>query len=492
MNLTGSGVPGFRGSGVLRAGAVAGLVLGLAASPAAQQGPDRSKPPVPGPAPSLRVPPVQKRTLSNGLPVWIVEMHEVPVVDVTLIVKSGASVDPAGKYGLASFTAAMLDEGAGARNALELADAVDFLGASLSTGSSWDSSSVRLHTPVTKLDAALPLWADVVLRPTFPTNELERLRKERLTSILQTRDSAPALASAAFARLVYGPRHRFGTPAMGNEVSNTEMAAPELKDFYQKNYQPQNAYLLVVGDISPDVVLKKIEQAIGSWKNSGPITKPALPTATQHASRQIYLVDKPGAAQSAIRIGWVGVARSTPDYFTLDVMNTILGGSFTSRLNMNLREDKGYAYGASSAFDMRGAPGPFFAAANVQTDKTMESLREFFKELDGMRQPVPAAELQRARNLEALSFPGAFETTEGMAGNLSELAIYGLPESFFSEYVPKIQAVTAADIERAAKQYLQSDKFAVVVVGDLSKIEKPIRDANFGPVKIVTLDEVLK
>ena len=468
------------------------LAIALASAPAAQQAPDRSKAPVPGPAPSLRVPPVQKRTLSNGLPVWIVEMHEVPVVDVTLIIKSGAAVDPLGKYGLASFTAAMLDEGAGSRSALELADAVDFLGASISTGSSWDASTVRLHAPVAKLDAALPIWADVLLRPAFPATDLERLRKERLTSILQTRDSAPALASAGFARLVFGPRHRFGTPAMGNEVSNTEMAAPELKEFYTTHYQPQNAYLLVVGDVTPAVVLPKLERALGSWKNAGPIATPALPAATQHAARQIYLVDKPGAAQSAIRIGWIGVARGTPDYFVLDVMNTILGGSFTSRLNQNLREEHGYAYGASSTFDMRGAPGPFAATANVQTDKTMESLREFFKELDRMREPMPADDLRRARNLEALSFPGGFETTSGMAGNLSDLVVYGLPESFFSDYVPKIEAVTAADVERAAKQYLQTDKFAVVVVGDLSKIEKPIRDANFGAIKIVTLDEILK
>jgi len=191
-------------------------------------------------------------------------------------------------------------------------------------------------------------------------------------------------------------------------------------------------------------------------------------------------------------MGWVGVARSTADYFVLDVMNTVLGGSFTSRLNMNLREDKGYAYGASSSFDMRGTAGPFVAAANVQTDKTVESLTEFFKELEGMKTPLSTPDLTRARNLEALSFPGAFETTSGVASNLAELAVYGLPESFFSEYVPKIQAVSVADVERAAKQYLQSDKFAVVVVGDLAKIEKGIRAANFAPVRVVTVDEVLK
>jgi zinc protease len=462
------------------------------AAPQAPQGPDRSKPPVPGPAPVLKTPAIQKRTLSNGLPVWIVEMHEVPVVDVSLIVKSGASADPAGKYGLASFTAAMLDEGAGGRSSLDLADAVDFLGASLSTGSSFDASSVRLHVPVAKLDAALPLMADVVLSPAFADSEVDRLRKERLTALLQTRDSVSSLASAGFARLVFGPRHRYGTPGMGNEASNSEMTATELRDFHASHYQPQNAYLLVVGDVTPDAVMPTLEKSFGAWRNRGTVPKAMIATAPRHAARQIFLIDKPGAEQSAIRIGNVGVARATPDYFVLDVANTILGGSFTSRLNTNLREVHGYTYGASSSFDMRAAPGPFVAAANVQTDKTVESLREFFKELDSMRQPVPADELRRARNLEALGFPAAFETTSGMAGNLSELVIYDLPESFFNEYVPKIQAVTAADIERAAKQYLVTEAFAVVVVGDLARIEKPIREAKLGPVRVVPVEEILK
>jgi len=476
---------------ISRATCAVSIAVTLGVSPLTQA-PDRSKPPAPGPAPSFRLPPVQKRTLSNGLPVWIVEMHEVPVVDLALIIKSGAAADPAGRYGLASFTAAMLDEGAGTRNALELADAVEFLGASLSTSSSWDSSRVRLHTPTARFDAALPLWADVILRPSFPETEIERLRKERVTSILQTRDSVPELAETAYARVLYGPNHRYGTPAIGSEASNVQIASSELKGFYQSHYQPQNANLLVVGDVRPDSVLKKLEEALGSWQESKAIARATLPAATQHGPRQIYLVDKPGAAQSAVGIGWIGVPRSTPDYFVLDVMNTILGGSFTSRLNQNLREQHGYAYGAFSIFDMRATAGPFVAGATVQTDKTTESLREFFKELEGMRQTVPSGELTRARNLQALSFPAAFETTTGMADKLSELAIYALGESFFDEYVGKIQSVTAAEVERAAKQYVQSDKFAVVVVGDLSKIEKPIRDANLGPVKIVVVDAILK
>jgi predicted Zn-dependent peptidase len=485
-------VPRFRRSGVPAFTLLVLCVTAPAGVPAAQQAPDRSRAPVTGPPPPLKLPPIQKRALANGLSVWVVEMREVPVAHVSVLVKAGAAADPAGKFGLANFTAAMLDEGAGARDALALADAVEFIGASLTTGSTFDVSSIRIHTPVSKLDDALQILADVVLRPTFAGSELERLRKERLTRLLQTRDQPSALASAAFSRLVFGPRHRYGTPSLGNEASTSEMTAADLKGFYATYYQPQHAHVLVVGDVAADAVVQKLERALGGWKNSGAPSKPAVPAAPQHAARQIYLIDKPGAAQSEIRIGGVGVPRTTPDFFVLDVLNTVLGGSFTSRLNTNLREQHGYAYGAGSAFDMRESAGPFVASAAVQTDKTVESLQEFFKELDGMRKPVPDGELTKAKNLEALGFPAGFETTTGMAGNLSELVIYGLPESFFSEYVPKIRAVTAADVERAAKQYLLTDRFAVVVVGDLAKIEKPIRDANLGPVRVVTVDEVLK
>ena len=475
------------------AGAAVTAVLILAALPSAEpQAPDRTKPPVLGPPPALKLPPIEKRTLSNGVPVWIVGMHEVPVVNISLVVRAGAGADPAGKYGLANFTAAMLDEGAGTRSALELADAIDFLGASLSTGSSFDASTIRLHTPVSKLDDALPLLADVALRPSFPQTELDRLRKERLTSLLQTRDNPAALASAAFARLVFGPRHRYGTLAMGNDASNGEMSLADLKTFYTTYYRPAHAHLLVVGDVQAAAMLPKLEKALGGWKTAGAATLPSVPPATQHAARQIYLVDKPGAAQSQIRIGWVGVPRSSPDYHVLDVMNTVLGGSFSSRLNMNLREKHGYSYGAGSFFDMRGSAGPFVASAGVQSDKTVESLREFFTELEGIRQLIPAPELARAKNLQALSFPGTFETTAGMAGNLIDLIVYNLPERFLTEYVEKIQAVTADDVLRAAARYVQPDKFAVVIVGDLASIEKPVRDANLGPVRVVTADEVLK
>jgi len=477
----------------MHASVIAAVVTAATLSLGAQQTlPDRSKPPATGPVPVLKLPPIQKRTLSNGLPVWVVEMHEVPVVDVSLIVKSGASSDPAGQFGVASLTADMLDEGAGSRTALELADAIDVLGASLSTGSGFDSSTIRLHTLLSKLDQALPLMADVTMRPAFVPAELDRLRTSRITSIVQARDNPSTLASLAFPRVLFGLNHRYGTSAGGTETSLKEMTVADLKGFHAKFYQPANAHLIVVGDIAADAAAIKLESAFGTWKNGAIAPKPALASAPQHGPRQIYLVDKPGAPQSQIRIGWIGVPRGTPDYFPLSVLNTILGGSSTSRLNQNLREQHGYAYGASSSFDMRNSAGPFTASAGVQTDKTSESLQEFFKELDGIHQPIPADELTRAKNNEALGFPAAFETTTGMAGRLGDLVIFGLPETFFSDYVPKIQAVTNADVQRVANQYLQTNRFAVVVVGDLSKIEKPVRDLNLGPVRIVAVEEVVK
>jgi predicted Zn-dependent peptidase len=440
---------------------------------------------------ALKLPEIQKRTLSNGLPVWIVPLHKVPVVHVTLVVKSGAGADPRGKYGIAGLTADMLDEGAGRRNALQIADAIDYLGASLSTSSTSDASFLELHVPVARLGEALPIMADVALHPTFPQEELQRVREELLTSIVQAEDDPEALIQFAFPRLVYGPQHRYGTMSFGTAASVKGFSVADLRQFHAQHYVPSNAAIIVTGDVTPAAAVSRVEAAFGTWK--GASVGPAIvPEAPQLTARQIYLIDKPGSAQSQIRIGWVGVPRSTPDYFALRVLNTILGGSFTSRLNQNLREEHGYAYGASSNFDMRATPGPFVASANVQTDKTVESLREFFKELEGIHQPVPADELTRARNLEALGYPAGFETTSGMTSQLTTLAVYGLPESFFSEYVPKIQAVTAADIARAAKTYILTDRFAVVVVGDLSKIEQPIRNANLGPVKVVTADEILK
>ena len=470
------------------------LLCALAASVSltAQQ-PDRKQPPPIGPAPALKLPAIQKHQLSNGLAVWIVEHHEVPLAQINLIVRSGSAADPIGKYGVGSLTAAMLDEGAGTRSSLDLADAIEFLGANLSTASSFDSSAVRMSVPVAKLAEALPLMAEVALRPSFPAAELDRLRKERLTGLLQARDNAGALVQLAFPRIVFGPTHRYGTPASGLPATIEALTVDDLTTFYRSHFRPDNATLLVVGDLTPASALPMLEKAFGGWQSGGMAALVAgVPNAPQLAKRQVYLVDKPDAAQSQIRIGWVGVARSTADYAVLEVLNTVLGGSFTSRLNQNLREKNGYAYGASSGFDMRISAGPFVAAAGVQTDKTADAIREFFNELNGILTPVPVDELAKARNYVALGFPGEFETTGDMARKLEDLVIYDLPEATFSNFVPSVTAVTAAGLQRAAARFIQPERMAVVVVGDRRLIEGSIRALNLGPLTIVPIDDLFR
>ena len=467
------------------------ITLALFTATLGAQAPDRSKPPAVGPAPSLKLPAIQKRQLTNGLPVWLVELHEVPVVQIDLVVMSGSADDPTGKYGLANLTAAMLEEGAGTRSALEIADAVDFLGAGLSAMGGIDASAVRLHTPVARLADALPIMADMSLRPTFPKEELERLRQQRLTTFVQTRDNPDALAALALSRVNYGPTHRFGTATVGTADAMRAFTTDDLRGFYTATFRPDNSALLIVGDVVLDKVLPLVESNFGAWKTAGPAkARTTLPTPPEQTKREIYLVDKPGAAQSQIRIGAIGVSRSTPDYFPLQVMNTILGGAFSSRLNLNLREKRGYTYGANSQFDMRLSAGPFVAGAGVQTDKTAESLKEFFVELNGILQPVPVEELSRAKNYVALRFPGTFETTGDISRRLEDEIVYHLPDDYYSKYVQNIEQVTSADVQRVAKKYVQPDRLAVVVVGDQKVIEPGIRALNLGTINVMTLDEI--
>src|SRR4051795_10041507 len=267
----------------------------------AQQSPDRTHPPQPGPPPPLHLPSIQKLKLSNGLPVWIVELHEVPVAQINLVVFSGTANDPPGKYGVASLTAAMLEEGAGSRSALEIADAVDYLGADLGASTTSDSSAVRLHVPVARLADALPIMADVALRPTFPKDELERQSQQRLTSLLQGRDDPPTISSVAFSRILYGKGHRYGTPQMGTAETIKTLTSDDLRNFYNGAFRPDNAVLLAVGDITAGTVMPLFEKSFGAWKATGAAASEKLPPAEEPPARQVYVIDKPGAAQSQIR-----------------------------------------------------------------------------------------------------------------------------------------------------------------------------------------------
>jgi zinc protease len=309
--------------------------------------------------------------------------------------------------------------------------------------------------------------------------------------MLQGRDDPPTISSVAFSRVLYGKGHRYGTPQVGTAETVKSFTADDLRGFYASAYRPDNATLIAIGDFTADKVMPLLEKSFGSWKSSAPAAAAEkLPAVDQASSRQVILVDKPGAPQSQIRIGWIGVARSTSDYFPITVLNTILGGSFTSRLNNNLREVHGYSYGARSSFDMRAEAGPFFATAGVQTDKTAEALKEFFIELDAILKPVPPDELARARNYVALRFPSAFESTGDISRRLEDMLVYKLPDNYFANYVQNIQAVTAADVQRIATKYIQPGKFTVVVVGDLKTTESGVRAMNLGQVKVMTIDEV--
>jgi zinc protease len=452
---------------------------------------DRSHPPALGQAPKVTLPTIEKRTLSNGLPVWLVELHEVPLVQVNLVVQAGANDDPAGKFGVASLTSSMLDEGAGQRSALDIADAVDYLGADLETTSSFDASAIRLNVPVAKLADALPIMADVALRPTFAQSELDRLRQELITSILQSRDDPAAVVPQAFARLVFGTTHRYGTAAVGTITTLKGFTPADLRAFHEAMYRPSNATLIVAGDVQSSTLLPQLEKAFGGWTNAGPVTRTPVPTATQLTEREIDIVDIPGAAQSQIRIGWVGVSRSTPDYFPLQVLNTILGGSFTSRLNQNLREVHQYTYGASSRFDMRLSPASFASGAGVQTDKTSEALTEFFNELNGIGKPIGPEELKKARNYITLGFPSEFETINDLAGHLEEMVVYKLPDDYFNRYTANIEGVSSPALADAAAKYIQPGKFKVVVVGDRKVIEPGIRALKLGTVKTMSVVELL-
>jgi zinc protease len=459
------------------------VVVQPPAQPAEPQAASTTPPPLADPKP-LTLPQVIERRLDNGLRILIVEHHELPIADFVMVVKSGTEEDPPHREGLASLTAATMDEGTRTRNALQIADQIGFLGIQLTTASGWDASRITLHTPTAQLDSALALFADVVRNPSFATKELERLRKERLTAILQQRDRGPVIADLAFSSILYGEDHPYGRAQQGTEPSVKAITRADVQRFYNTHYRPNNAVLLVVGDVDANDVVVRANRLFGSWQKG--TIPPSRVTASKPGTgaTTVYLIDKPGAPQSSFRIGSIGVARATQDFFPLQVMNTILGGAFTSRLNNNLRETKGYTYGAGSNFDMRQAEGPFTARAEIVREKSDSALVEFFKELRNIRQTVPGDELNKAKRYLQLGLPAQFETTSDIAFRLAPLAIYDLPLDYFNNYAQQIGAVSAADVQRVAQQYVRPDNFSVVIVGDLKTIEQGIRAVQIGKVEV--------
>ncbi len=451
---------------------------------------DLTVPPTLGPPPALRLPPVTTRTLPNGLKLVVVEQHELPLVDVVLDVRNGGEADAAGKAGTASLASGMLTEGTTTRTALEIADQAAYLGVRVGAGSGWEQSTVSLHAPTAQLDSALALFADIALHPSFTSADLERVRKVRLTALQQLRDRGPAIADRAYATALYGEQHPYGRPLSGSETSVADITRDDLVKFYTTFFRPNNATLLVVGDVRPDDMERRALALFGNW------TRADVPTVAENAApapkaTTLVLIDKPGAAQSSFRLGGIGVPRSTDDYFAIEVMNTILGGSFTSRLNQNLRETHGYTYGAGSGFSMRRSAGPFTASAEVVSAKTDSAFLEFMKELRAIRDTVPSDELAKAKRYLQLGLPQDFETTGSIAYQMLPLITYGIPLNFYDTAVQKIGEVTQADVQRVAREYVNPDRLTIVIVGDRKLIEPGLRALNPGEIIVRDVKDVI-
>ena len=471
------------------------LTLALASAAVAQTAPDWETRPALAPAPTFAPPTIETYTLSSGLPVYFVQKPGVPLAQIDLHVRTG-SVSDGDLDGLAAFAADMMDEGAGSLDALELADAVDFLGIDLGVGAGLHSLAVRLHTPLSKLDDALALMADVALRPTFPEADLERVRTSRLTDLRQRADQPRSIAGVALAAAVYGD-HPYGRLGTGEPGTLSAISRNDLVAFHENAVQPRKSALVVVAAAPWADLSARLDDAFGEDAGWSLMTRSAVDPALTLADpaptgeRRVTLVDKPGAAQSVVRIGRVAAARSTPDYYALDVLNTILGGSFTSRLNQNLRERNGYSYGAGSAFQFRPVAGPFVAYSDVQTDVTAPALQELFNELEAIGERVPEVALDKARDYLALSFPQPFATVRGTARMVEELVLNGLPLDTYAAYASGVRAVIADDLERVAARYLDPSRVEVIVVGDRAVVEEGVRALDLGPLDVRTVEDVL-
>ena len=466
------------------------VALAIAAPTLAAQAPDRSRPPELGPMPTLSLPAVTDHTLPNGLRVIYMTKRNVPLVQINIVIKTGSVRDPDDLPGLASMTAAMLDEGAGGRNALEFSEAIDFLGASIRVSGGLHSTTISLHTPVARIDAAMELLADVVLRPAFSAEELDRQRRQRLTQLVQWRDEPRAIASVIYNRTLFGEDHPYGRSSFGTAQSLTNMSVDDLRAFHGRYFVPGNAAVVIVGDIAEEEALTRLRDAFGSW-TGGDVPEARVGQVRQVRGREVILVDKPGAAQSVVRIGRIGAARDTDDYYALVVMNTILGGSFASRLNQKLREEKGYTYGARSRFSFRPTAGPFTASADVQTAVTDSALYEFMYELRGILEDVTDEEMTRARNFVALRFPSGLQAVSQIAGGLETLYEYNLPLDYYNSYIQSILSVTKGDVMRVAREYIDPDNVSIIIVGDRSVIEDGVRALNLGEIRVMSVEDVL-
>jgi len=444
--------------------------------------PWRTTPPKPGELSKLSLPTPTSFKLANGLTVYLIGSHNLPVVSATLVTLSGNDTNPVDKPGLAGFTADMLDEGTTNRSSAKIADDLNQIGTTLNLHSNIDDSIISINTLTKTMDPAFDIFSDIALHPTFAPKEIERIRDHRLTALAQDKDNPREVASRVISHELYGPNSPYGYEGKGTIESTKKISRDDMVNFWQSGYGPTDAALVIAGDVTTDQARAMAKKYFGDWKSSAVAHKP--PEVKNTVKRVVYIVNKEGSPQTTVRIAGIGMSRSNPDYVPAEVMSNGFGGMFSSRLNMNLREKHGYTYGAFSGFSFRRGDGPFTAGGGIRTNVTGPAVSEIFKEVEEMRtNPLSPQELKMAKDNLQLSLAGLFETSGHVANTLSGLFVYDLPLDYYSTLPAKINAVSQADVASMVSKYLKPENMVVVTVGDKKKIEPELKKLNLGPIE---------
>jgi zinc protease len=458
---------------------------------AATSGVDRSTLPATPQPTAAKLPRIERATLSNGLKIMLAERHELPLVNLRMIVDAGYAADQFGIPGTARLAMTVLTDGTKTRNALEISDELRALGAESGAYSSLDVSNVRVSALKPKLDATLAIYADIILNPTFPAKDFEREQKQLLAAIEQEQAQPFTMAYRVFPGLLYGKGHAYSNPLTGSgtPADVARITREDLVKFHATWFHPNGATLLIVGDTTMAEIKPKLETLFAGWK-AAELPKKNLAKVQLQTKPSVYLIDRPGSLQSMIMAGHIGPPRNNPQEIALAVLNDNIGGTFSGRVNMNLREDKHWAYGAFSMFFDAKGQGPFIAIAPVQTDKTKESMAEMNREIKDVvgTRPITADELQKAVSNRVLSLPGSRETIDSVSQSMGDLAIYGLPDDYYDTYEAKLKSLRTADLNDAAKSVIHPESLTWIVVGDRAKVEQGIRDLGIGPVQIIDAD----
>ncbi|HEU0033870.1 MAG TPA: pitrilysin family protein [Kofleriaceae bacterium] len=443
---------------------------------------DWNKTPPPTKEPAFKPPVAKRMKLKNGMALLVVENHKLPIVAMTLVVPgAGAAADPADKGGLAAFTADLLDEGAGGLSALGIAEEQDRLGASIGIGADVDAAMVSATTLAKTLDPTLDLLAKVLTQPTFDAKEFERVKGDRVTALELRRDRPREVAAIMLNAALYGAKSAYGHPAAGVREQFKSIAIADVQAFYKERWNPAAMTLVVAGDVDTAALRKKLDAGIGAWKPAG--VKPAgkVVATPEKVGKRLLLADRPGAAQSDVRVGLVGLDRKDKRYFAFEVLRTTLGDGFTSRLTQKLREEMGITYGAGAIQSWRLQPGPFLIATAIQTPDTGRGLTEIVHILDDLAtNDVPAAELEKSKQNIIRALPSMFDTNAGTAGAFADLALHGLPDTYYATYAAQIRRITAKDVKAVAKAVIPSSRMAFSIVGDLSKIRADLDKLGLG------------